>query len=120
MNAKLCIACLLFGVSALYLTLSAAAGSLRPLSTAQVSAQKAGLAQARKQAAQVKLGTSRVAVEKLYPCQDGGLSSYELSRYYLGNNIMVDVPFDQHGGEGRKQNRVSGPLRVYLSPPHFN
>ena len=76
--------------------------------------------QARKLAAQVKQGTTRAAVEKLCPDEDAGLMSYELTRYYLGDSVMVDVPFDKQGGEGSKQNRVSGPLRVYLSPPRFN
>ncbi len=120
MNANFCVVCLLFSVSALCLTLGVAADPLHPLSPAQASAQKVRMAQAKKQAAQVKPGTSRAAVEKLYPYQDGGAFSFELTHYYLGNGLMVDVPFDQHGGEGNRQNRVSGPLRVYLSPPHFN
>ena len=118
MNAKMHAASLFLGFSLLCLTLNAAADA--PRGPFPPAAQKLTLAQAKKQAAQVKRGMSRAAVERLYPHQDGGLSSYELSRYYLGNNIMVDVPFDQHGSEGGKQNRVNGPLRVYLSPPHFD
>ena len=118
MNTKLCAVCLLFGVSVIWSPLNAAADT--PHGPFPSTAKKVTLAQAKKQAAQVERGTSRAAIEKLYPNHDGGLMSYELSRYYLGNNIMVDVPFDQHGGEGSKQNRVNGPLRVYLSPPHFN
>lgn len=118
MNTKLCVVCLLLGVSVICSPLNTTADTLHgPFPSA---AQKVTLVQAKKQAAQVERGTSRAAIEKLYRYQDGGLSSYELSRYYLGNNIMVDVPFDRQGGEGREQNRVSGPLRVYLSPPHQN
>ncbi len=76
--------------------------------------------QAKKQAAEVNRGTTRAAIEKLYPHSDAGLMSYDLSRYYLGYGIMVDVPIDEHGGAGSKRNRVNGPLRVYLSPPHYN
>lgn len=118
MNAKLRAVCLLFGVSVICSSLNAVADTLH--GCFPPTAQKVTLVQAKKQAAQVNLGTSRAAIEKLYQYQDGGLTSYELSRYYLGNNILVDVPFDRHGGEGREQNRVSGPLRVYLSPPHQN
>jgi hypothetical protein len=120
MNTKLYAACLCLSVFAVCLNLSAVAGTPRPSVLKQDLPQKVQLAQAKKLAAQIKPGTSRAAIEKLYPYQDGGLSSYELSRYYLGNGIMVDVPFDQQGGEGHKLNRVNGPLRVYLSPPHFN
>lgn len=119
MNANLRVLCLLFGISA-SCRVPSAAGILHASSPIQVSAQRLRLMQARKQAMQVRTGTSRAAIEKLYPHHDAGLNSYDLSRYYLGNGIMVDVPFDEYGGAGGKQNRVNGPLRVYLSPPHFN
>ena len=113
----ICLACTTFAVC---LTFPVAAGILHEASPAQSSPQKVKLMQARKQAEQVKQGTTRAAIKKLYPNEDAGLVSYELSRYYLSDEVMVDVPFDKQGGEGSQQNRVDGPLRVYLSPPHSN
>ncbi len=112
-----CLVCTLLMVG---LTFPAAADTPRAPASPKPAPQKLTLAQAKKSAAQIKRGTTRAVIEKLYPNEDAGLMSYELTRYYLGNGIMVDVPFDKHGGEGNKQNRVNGPSRVYLSPPHFN
>ena len=112
-----CLACTTFAVC---LTFPVAAGILHEASPSQSSPQKVKLMQAKKQAAEVKRGTTRAAIEKLYPHSDAGLISYALSRYYLGDEVMVEVPFDNQGGAGSKQNRVNGPLRVYLSPPHYN
>lgn len=113
----ICLACTTFAVC---LTFPVAAGILHEASPAQSSPQKVKLMQARKQAAEVKRGTTRVKIEKLYPNKDAGVLRSDLTRYYLGDEVMVDVPFDKQGGEGGQQNSVNGPLRVYLSPPHSN
>ena len=72
----------------------------------------------KKQAAQIKIGTSRALIEKVFPVKDGGLMSFSLTRFYVGDGIMVDVPFDDYGGAGKPQNRVCGAVRVYLSALH--
>lgn len=76
------------------------------------------LAATRRQAARIKIGTSRSQVERLFPSKDGGLMSSDITHYYVGNGVMVDVPYDERGGPWKAQNRVRGPLRVYLSSFH--
>jgi len=68
----------------------------------------------------IKRGTSRGEIEKVFPQEDGGLSGPSETRYYAGSEVMVAVPFDQTGGAWKSQNRVNGTIRVYLSLPHFD
>jgi hypothetical protein len=84
----------------------------------EASRTTARLAETRRQATRIKIGTSRAQIERLFPSQDGGLMASVVTRYYVGNGVMVDVPYDQRGGPWKAQNRVRGPLRVYLSSFH--
>jgi hypothetical protein len=68
----------------------------------------------------IKQGTSRGEIEKVFPQEDGGLSGPSETRYYAGAEVMVAVPFDQSGGNWNSQNRVNGMLRIYRSSPHFD
>jgi hypothetical protein len=70
-------------------------------------------------ASEIRVGTRRADIDKVFPVQDGGISRRSSSRYYAGSEVMVEVPFDQNDGAGRSENRVIGPLRVYRSRMHF-
>jgi hypothetical protein len=70
---------------------------------------------AREIASRVTVGTTRADVEKIFPKQDGGISGPFSSRYYLGAEVMVEVPFDTAGGNWKRTNRVSGQPKAYRS-----
>ncbi len=76
------------------------------------------LLDARRLAAAVRIGTIRRDIEKIFPREDGGMSGPGSTRYYLGSEVMVEVPFDQNGGAWKPNNKVNGPLKVYRSRPH--
>jgi hypothetical protein len=76
--------------------------------------------EARILAGNIRMGTTRADIEKMFPLQDGGLSISSSTRYYLGSEVMVEVPFDPTGGAWKSQNRVNGPLRVYRSFMHIH
>ena len=78
----------------------------------------ARLAQTKKMAAEIKLDTTRAQVAKVFPQQDGGLMGSDRTRYYAGEGVMVDVPFDDCGGAWSPKNRVCGSLKVYRSLFH--
>lgn len=78
------------------------------------------LAQVRRYAGGIKLGTPRSLVIRLFPMQQGGLMSSDLTSYYAGDGVMVDVPYDDHGGAWKGENRVSGPLRVHRGSLHID
>lgn len=63
--------------------------------------------------AAIRPGTTRAAVEQIFRKQDGGLMSMSDIRYYLGSEVMVEVPYDDKG-------RVKGPIKVERSRMHFN
>jgi hypothetical protein len=69
-------------------------------------------------AARVEPGTTRADVEKLFPQEDGGLSGPTATRYCREPEVMVEVPYDQNGGNWKPTNHVNGPLRVYRSLSH--
>lgn len=71
-------------------------------------------------AAAIRRGTPRSDVEKVFPEEDGGISGPGSTRYYLGSQVMVEVPYDQSGGRWQRGNRVRGALRVYRSLPHYD
>jgi hypothetical protein len=72
---------------------------------------EAMLAEVREIAAAIRPGMARSDVEKIFPRADGGISSLDATRYYAGNEVMVEVPYDRSG-------RVTGPLKVYRSIMH--
>lgn len=92
----------------------------RQAAPAKASPTALRLAQVRRYAAGIKLGTPRSLVIRLFPKEDGGLTSSSLARYYAGDGVLVDVPYDDHGGSFNAQNRVSGPLRVYRGSFHID
>jgi hypothetical protein len=56
---------------------------------------------------------TRSEVEALFPVRDGGFAPYGVTRYVCGDEVMVEVPYDATGGPGDRENRVSGPVKVY-------
>lgn len=74
--------------------------------------------EAKKVAASVRIGTARKDIEKIFPQQDGGMSFPGSTRYYLGSEVMVEVPFDQTEGAWKQENKVNGPVKVYRSLMH--
>src|SRR6185295_17171426 len=71
-------------------------------------------------AGDIRLGTRRADIEKVFPVQDGGMSGAGSTRYYAVSEVMVEVPFDQDGGAWSSENRVIGPLKVYRSRMHVD
>jgi hypothetical protein len=69
-----------------------------------------------KMAIKIRRGTLRSDVEKMFPEEDGGISGPGSTRYYVGSEVMVEAPYAQSRGV----TRVSGPLRVYRSFPHYD
>jgi hypothetical protein len=78
------------------------------------------LLEAQRLAASVRMDTFREDIEKIFPQEDGGISGPESTRYYLGSEVMVEVPFDQTGGAWSQENKVNGPPRVYSSRMHLD
>jgi len=78
------------------------------------------LLEAQRLAAAVRMNTARKDIEKIFPQMDGGLERLGSTRYYVGSEVMVEVPFDQTGGAWNQENRVNGPLKVYRSRMHFD
>lgn len=76
--------------------------------------------EAKKVAVSVRIGTTRKDIEKIFPQEDGGLSGPGSTRYYLGSEVMVEVPFDQTGGAWNQENKVNGPVKVYRSLMHLD
>lgn len=63
--------------------------------------------------AAIRPGLQRTEVEKIFRKQDGGLMSMTQIRYYLGSEVMVEVPYDS-------KERVNGPIKVARSGMHFD
>lgn len=76
--------------------------------------------EAKKVAASVRIGTTRKDIEKIFPQEDGGTSGPGSTRYYLGSEVMVEVPFDQTAGAWKQENKVNGPVKVYRSLMHLD
>lgn len=71
-------------------------------------------------ARKVAPGMLRSEVEILFPLSDGGVSSRDRGRYYCDDEVMVEIPYDVTGGAGTRENRVTGPARVYRSGFHYD
>ena len=69
-------------------------------------------------AATIAPGTTREDIDRVFPQEDGGVSDSRATRYYLGSEVMVEVPYDQTGGNWKPENRVTGPVKVYRSSMH--
>jgi hypothetical protein len=52
-------------------------------------------------------------VNKLFPHEDGGLSGPRATRYYAGDEVMVEVYYDQTGGNWKPENRVTDSPHIY-------
>jgi hypothetical protein len=74
--------------------------------------------QARRLVSKIKQGTIRADIEKMFPQEDGGLMGSGNTRYYLGSEVMVEVPYDRTGGSWNPQNKLNGPIIVYRSLMH--
>lgn len=76
---------------------------------------------AQRLAAGVRIGSARADVEKIFPRQDGGLCGPDNTRYVIGAEVMVEVPYDGTWVTGvYSGNRVAGPLRIYRSYGHID
>lgn len=67
----------------------------------------------------IKQGTTRADVEKIFRQQDGGAMGSE-TRYYFGNNVMINVPFDTIGGAFSSNNRIDGQIRITREMMHYD
>jgi hypothetical protein len=76
------------------------------------------MSEARRLAISIPVGTTRAQVEKVFTRPDGGLSGPSASRYFMGDEVMVEVPYDQTGGAWKPTNRVNGPIKVYRDDMH--
>jgi hypothetical protein len=91
---------------------SAIAAAARPEYRQPVPHEKR-LADVQRLVASIKPGTSRTDVEKILTTENGGLSS-ESTYYFMGSEVMVEVPYDRTGGTIHlPENKVRGPIRVY-------
>ena len=63
--------------------------------------------------ASLRLGTKRTEIEKVFRQMDGGLNSIHQPRYYLGSEVMVEVPYDT-------QMRLNGPIKIDRSGMHYD
>jgi len=79
---------------------------------------EAKLAEVKKKSAQVSVGMKRAEVELLFREKDGGLQGPSVSRYYEHPEVMIEIPFDQTGGNWNENNRVTGPPKIYRSLQH--
>jgi hypothetical protein len=71
-------------------------------------------------AARISPGMTRREVGLVFPQQDGGLVSPFTGRYYLGAEVMADVPFSKQDGVSKPVNEVTGPVRLYRSAMHYD
>jgi hypothetical protein len=80
----------------------------------------AKLAEVQQKAKRLAVGMTRADVEQLFRERDGGLQGATTTRYYEEPEVVLEVPFDQTGGNWSPANRVSGPPKIYRSPRHFD
>jgi hypothetical protein len=73
------------------------------------------MAEARRLADGIAVGTTRAEVEKVFKEENGGIQPVNTTSYYLGQEVTVEVPYDEAGGRWKPTNHVTGPLRVYRS-----
>ncbi len=74
----------------------------------------------RKKAAAFGALVTRADVERIFLHRAGGFRMSILTRYYLGSEVMVEVPYDSTGGNHSPRNRVNGAIRVYRGYPHVH
>lgn len=98
--------------------LDAAIIRLTPETPNSPAAHSERMAKTRLLADSVAIGTTRDEVEKIFTRQDGGVTGPYATRYYMGNEVMVEVPYDETGGRWKPTNRVTGPLKVYKDTFH--
>jgi len=80
----------------------------------------AKLAEVQQKARQLAAGMTRADVEQLFHEQDGGLQGATNTRYYEEPEVMIEVPFDQTGGNWSPGNRIVGPPKIYRNPRHID
>jgi hypothetical protein len=68
----------------------------------------------RDMAAALKQGVPRSCVEQWLTDKDGGAQESRRVCYFLEPLFKVDVPYSQAGSEGRQDEVVDGPAKVYL------
>lgn len=83
------------------------------------TAHQKKLAQVNKIVSEIKIGTSRQEIEKIFLKQDGGLQSLSNVRYYEDPEVMIEIPYDDTNGVGGKHNKVNGAIKVYKSIFHW-
>ena len=71
-------------------------------------------------AGKIMPGMTRSQVEVWFKTKDGGLQGPSITRYYEDPGVMIDVPYDQTGGNWSKDNRVNGPVKVYADFFHMD
>ena len=69
-------------------------------------------------AGKIMPGMTRSQVEVWFKTKDGGVQGTSITRYYEDPGVMIDVPYDQTGGNWSKDNRVNGPVKVYADFYH--
>lgn len=74
---------------------------------------------ARTLIAGIKQGTTRGDIEKIFRQQDGGAMG-SVNRYYVGNNVMIHVPYDTTGGLLSPKNRLDGEVTITRSMMHYD
>jgi hypothetical protein len=67
----------------------------------------------QKRIAEFPFGTQRNQVEDFFKTKDGGLSTVSKTRYFEMPGILVDVPYDDSGGQYSSKNRVNGVIRIH-------
>jgi len=92
----------------------------KPSEVARVATHKAKLEEVKKKASQVSVGMTRSEVELLFREKDGGVQGPSVSRYYEHPEVMIEIPFDQTGGNWNKDNRVTGEPKIYRSLEHYD
>lgn len=78
---------------------------------------EAGLQETRALAAGVRAGMTRADVEKVFPTQDAGIETPDATRYVEPPDLVVEVPYDQEGGDWEPGNRVRGAAVVTRTAP---
>lgn len=81
---------------------------------------EAKLAEVKEKVKRISLGMKRSEVEVLFPEKDGGIQGPSVSRYYEHPEVMIEIPFDRTGGNWSKNNRVTGPPKIYRSLRHID
>lgn len=76
----------------------------------------ARLAEVHERVKCVRIGSTRADVEQLLPEKNGGLQGPNATTYYEDPEILIEVTYDQTGGDWSPKNRVLQPPRIYRGP----